>query len=152
MQTTEQRLDQLEKRNKRLTVALTLMAVVICAVVTRLPAKGDKDGYFDTVTTKDGYFDTVTTREVEVIDKAGKTVISLRPIYYDKAIEVFNKAGNKVVGLGMDGIGDGLIYTNSMKGERLVQLATTLSGNGKVSVWPVDSQNDYRSRSLSPGP
>ncbi len=142
MQTTEQRLDQLEKRNKRLTVALTLMAVVICAVVTRLPAKGDNDGYFDTV----------TTREVEVIDKAGKTVISLRPIYYDGAIEVFNKAGNKVVGLGMDGIGDGLIYTNSVKGERLVQLATTLSGNGKVSVWPVDSQNDYRSRSLSPGP
>ena len=140
MQTTEQRLDQLEKRNKRLTVALTLMAVVICAVVTRLPAKGDKDGYFDTV----------TTREVEVIDKAGKTVISLRPIYYDGAIEVFNKAGNKVVGLGMDGIGDGLIYTNSVEGKRLVQLATTLSGEGMVSVWPVDGQN--RSRSLHPGP
>ena len=32
--TIEQRLDQLEKRNKRLTVALTLMAVAICAVVT----------------------------------------------------------------------------------------------------------------------
>jgi hypothetical protein len=28
--TVEQRLDQLEKRNKRLTVALTLMAVAMC--------------------------------------------------------------------------------------------------------------------------
>ena len=32
--TLKQRLDQLEKRNKRLTVALTLMAVAVCAVVT----------------------------------------------------------------------------------------------------------------------
>ena len=32
--TIEQRLDQLEKRNKRLTVALTMMAVAMCAVVT----------------------------------------------------------------------------------------------------------------------
>ena len=32
--TMEQRMDQLEKRNKRLTVALTMMAVVMCAVIT----------------------------------------------------------------------------------------------------------------------
>ena len=34
MQTTEQRLERLEKHNKRLTAALTLMAVAMCAVVT----------------------------------------------------------------------------------------------------------------------
>ena len=33
MQTTEQRLERLEKHNKRLTTALTLMAVAMCAVV-----------------------------------------------------------------------------------------------------------------------
>ena len=32
--TIEQRLEQLEQRNERLTVALRMMAVVICAVVT----------------------------------------------------------------------------------------------------------------------
>ena len=32
--TVEQRLDQLEKRNKRLTVALTMTVVAMCAVVT----------------------------------------------------------------------------------------------------------------------
>jgi hypothetical protein len=31
--TVEQRLDQLEKRNKRLTVALTMTVVAMCAVV-----------------------------------------------------------------------------------------------------------------------
>ena len=40
--TIEQRLDQLEKRNKRLTVALTMMAVTMAAVVT-MAATGDKD-------------------------------------------------------------------------------------------------------------
>ena len=34
MQTIEERLDQLEKRNKRLTAALTVLAVAMCAVVT----------------------------------------------------------------------------------------------------------------------
>ena len=47
MQTIEGRLDQLEKRNKRLTAALTLMAVAICAVVT-MAAMGGKGGQIDT--------------------------------------------------------------------------------------------------------
>ena len=38
--TIEQRLEQLEKRNKRLTVALTMMAVAMAAVVT-MAATGD---------------------------------------------------------------------------------------------------------------
>ena len=33
MQTTEQRLERLEKHNKPLTAALTLIAVAMCAVV-----------------------------------------------------------------------------------------------------------------------
>ena len=40
MQTIEQRLDQLERRNRRLTAALALMVVAICAVVT-MAATGD---------------------------------------------------------------------------------------------------------------
>jgi len=49
--TIEERLDQLEKRNKRLTAALTLMAVAICAVVT-VAATGDKIGEFDELRAK----------------------------------------------------------------------------------------------------
>ena len=48
MQTTEQRLERLEKHNRRLTAALTLMAVAMCAVVT-MAATGEKHGVFDTV-------------------------------------------------------------------------------------------------------
>ena len=40
--TVEQRLEQLEQRNKRMTVALTMMAVTMTAVVT-MAATGDQD-------------------------------------------------------------------------------------------------------------
>ena len=49
--TIEQRLEQLEQRNKRMTVALTMMVVVMCAEVT-MAARGEKDGNFDTVTAR----------------------------------------------------------------------------------------------------
>jgi len=49
--TIEQRLEQLEQRNKRMTVALTMMVVAMCAVV-KMAARGEKDGNFDTVTAR----------------------------------------------------------------------------------------------------
>jgi hypothetical protein len=44
--TIEQRLDQLEKRNKRLTVALTMMAVAMTAVET-MAATGEKNPFVE---------------------------------------------------------------------------------------------------------
>ena len=64
--TIEQRLDQLEKRNKRLTVALTMMAVAMCAVVT--VAATDR---------KVGEFDVVKARHIAVMNSAGKVLVSL---------------------------------------------------------------------------
>ena len=46
--TVEQRLDQLEKRNKRLTVALTMTVVAMAAVVT-MAATGGRDSDFNVV-------------------------------------------------------------------------------------------------------
>ena len=51
MMTIEERLDQLEKRDKRLTVALAVLTVAICAVVT-MAATGEKRGDFDVVTAR----------------------------------------------------------------------------------------------------
>ena len=64
----EQRLDQLEQRNKRLTVALTMMAVTMCAVVT-MAATGEKDGEFDTV-----YANVVLTKSIFVFNDAGDAI------------------------------------------------------------------------------
>ena len=64
--TIEQRMDQLEKRNKRLTVALTMTVVAMAAVVT-MAATGDKDGNFDTV----------MARHIYVTNNAGDIVVSI---------------------------------------------------------------------------
>tara|TARA_Y100000588_G_C14235630_1_gene917176 strand:- start:1947 stop:2183 length:237 start_codon:yes stop_codon:yes gene_type:complete len=47
-------LDQLERRNRRLTAALVLIGGVICAVVT-MAATGEKRGDFDVVVAKKIY-------------------------------------------------------------------------------------------------
>ena len=105
--TVEQRLDQLEKRNKRLTVGLTMMVVVVCAVVT-MAATGDKDGRFDMVT--------------------ANTVVA-------RSIYVANDAREMVVVLGATDTGDGLVYTRSAKGKDLVMLSATEGDYGAVSTY-----------------
>jgi hypothetical protein len=99
--TMEQRMDQLEKRNKRLTVALTMMAVAMCAVVT-MAAKDDKISTFDTV--------------------------RARTIFVD------NDAGEIVVAVGANENGDGVVYTQSAKGEFLVEVTSSPNG-GSINTY-----------------
>ena len=66
MQTIEERLDQLERRNRRLTAALTVLAVAICAMVT-MAATGEKVGRFDMV----------VAQNIVVTNDAGEAVIRL---------------------------------------------------------------------------
>ena len=102
MQTIEERLDQLEKRNRRLTAALAVLTVAICAVVT-MAATGLKGGRFDTVRA-----DTVMARH----------------------IFVKNDAGRFVVGLGATDVGHGLVWTESAQGKYLVKLTSTRGDEG----------------------
>ena len=64
--TMEQRMDQLEKRNKRLTVALTMTVVAMAAVVT-MAATGEKRGDFHIV----------KARHIFVTNDAGEVVVGL---------------------------------------------------------------------------
>jgi len=112
--TIEQRLEQVEQENqkiqrtkKRLTVALTMMAVTICAVVT-MAATGLKDGDFDTVVAN-----RVTARHIAVV----------------------NDAFEKVVIMGPNPSGDGYLMTISAKDTPLVYLSTAAGGNGAVTTY-----------------
>ena len=107
MQTIEERLDQLEKRNKRLTAALTLMAVAMCAVVT-VAATGDKDGHFRTVCANSVYATSVIA----------------------KNIFAKNDEGHYVVTFGANDDGNGLVYTTSREGNMLVTLNSGTSKQG----------------------
>jgi len=113
--TVEQRLEQLEKRNKRLMVALTMTVVAMSAVVT-VAATGEKDGHFDTV----------TARSIWVMNDAGGMVISLGA----------NNDGNGVV-LTYSAKGkDVVTLERRVDGEGSV---TTYGPNGKPQVFSIVS-------------
>ena len=151
MQTTEQRLERLERHNRRLTTALTLMAVAMCAAVT-MAATGDKD---DVVKDKSGRFtdlyvsgsltvmghvlgDSLDVRKLTAVDAnlfgvdAGKVKTGILEAQH---VWVNNDAGKTVVGLGADDDGNGLVTTNSAQGKDLVDLSATVDGEGTVTTY-----------------
>ena len=78
--TIEQRLDQLEKRNKRLTVALTMMVVTMAAT-------GEKDADFDTLTARNIYVkDAVMAKHLTIGNKTGATVVTLLADEYGNGV------------------------------------------------------------------
>jgi hypothetical protein len=104
--TVEQRLEQLEKRNKRLTVGLTMTVVATAAVVT-MAATGEKRGDFDTV----------TARHVWVTNNAGLTVVGLGVNDSGDGMVMTHKAnGQPLVRLTTGGMGGGGISTYQANG------------------------------------
>ena len=111
MQTIEERLDQLEKRNKCLTAALAVMAVAICAVVT-MAATGEKRGDFDVVTAK----------HIFVENAAGQIVVYLGTRNEDGLVQTFSakEGSGKQVVLGSINA-HGVITTFQPNGELQVE-------------------------------
>ena len=127
--TIEQRLEQLEKRNKRLTVGLTMMAVAMAAVVT-MAAKGDKDGEFDTVVArkilvKNDAHDTIVGLGadddghgwVTTWSAKGKMQVVLSDTDTGGLVAVYNKTGQAIVHMYADEYGNGVVYAGNRKGK-----------------------------------
>ena len=122
--TMEQRMDQLEKRNKRLTVALTMMAVAMCAVAT-MAATGMKDGDFDFV----------TARHIYVTNDAGDIVVGLGANDSgDGLVQMLSAKGQHLVWLTSTVDGNGAVTTYQPNGKELVTLSAHDSG-GLVYVY-----------------
>ncbi len=130
--TVEQRLEQLEKRNKSLTVALTMMAVVMCAVGT-MAATGEKRGDFDIV----------TARYINLKNETGDYVVRLRANPEGNGeISTHSAKGNDLVVLTATVDGNGMVTTYHPDGKTLVKLTGTVNGgmvktyqpNGKILV------------------
>ena len=118
--TVEQRLDQLEKRNKRLTVALTLTVVAMAAVVT-MAATGDKNGVFHTV----------TARHIWVKNDAGEIVVGLGVTDGgDGLVKTYQPNGKELVTLSSTAEGDGTVTTYQPNGKMVVRLSSTAEGDG----------------------
>jgi hypothetical protein len=158
--TIEQRMDQLEKRNKRLTVALTMMAVAMCAVVT-MAATGLKDGVFDTVTARNiyvkndaGKFVVLLSANdaggglVETYSVKGKKLVALgSTVNYDGAVTTYQPNGKELVSLIANDNG-GFVDVFNKTGEDIVTLGADEYGNGVVGAW----DRKGKGLTLEPGP
>ena len=177
--TIEQRLEQVEQQNqkiqrtnKRLTVALTMMAVAMCAVVT-MAATGEKNGEFDTV----------RARHIFVRNDAGSGVVILGADYMGNG-QVYTQSANgrPLVAMGTSPIYDairrphgsehamgsvtihqpngkelvalrasdngGAVYVSNKTGETIVSMKADEYGNGVVGAW----DRKGKGRTLQPGP
>ena len=128
--TVEQRLEQVEQQNqkiqrtnKRLTVALTMMAVAMCAVVT-MAATGLKDGHFDTV----------VARHIRVTNDAGEFVVLLGANDSGNGLVWTQSAkGKDLVKLSATVKGEGIVATYQPNGKELVRLGANDNG-GLIGV------------------
>ena len=158
--TVEQRLDQLEKRNKRLTVALTMTVVAMAAVVT-MAATGDKDGRFDTVVARTIYvkndagdFVVVLGADddgnglVQTKSAKGKELVQLTSTVEDNGtVTTYQPNGKRLVDLTASDNG-GLVYVYNKTGEDIVHMGADEYGNGLVGAW----NRKGKGRTLQPGP
>ena len=157
--TVEHRLDQLEKRNKRLTVALTMTVVAMCAVVT-VAATGEKYSVFDTV----------VARHIAVVNDAGEIVVSLGAndggnglVYTQSAkgkelvslgatdnggrITTYQPNGKELVAIGTTDTG-GIVQVFNKTGEFIAEMSAAEYGNRLVGAW----NRKGKGRTLQPGP
>ena len=140
MQTIEERLNQLEKRNRRLTAALAVMAVTICAVVTTA-ATSEKDGDFDTLTAK-----MIMTEDLVVVDADKNVLIGMgdnkgRGLIAVKA----NGVKNPLIWLSVNADG-GFAQFNNKSGGAVAKIYAEANGSGVIGAF------DGKGRRLQPGP
>ena len=129
--TLEQRLDQLEqqchrieRKNTRLTTALALTVVTMCAAVT-IAATGEKDGTFDTV----------MARYIFVTNDVGAPIVGLGADDSGNGfVFTLSAKGKNLVELGATVDSEGMIKTYSPNGKRMVDLTANDRG-GFVSVF-----------------
>ena len=122
--TIEQRVDQLEQRVNRYRMALAVVVVAVCAVVT-MAATAEKNGNFDVV----------TARTIYVKNDGDKIVIALGVDDGGNGlVATFGPNGKELVELGATTEGHGLVQTYGPNGKKLVQLGASENG-GAVRVY-----------------
>jgi hypothetical protein len=134
--TIEQRLEQLElqnqrieRKNKRLTAALAVMAVAMCAVVT-MAATGEKVGRFDKVMAN-----AVMAENILVMNDAGKIIVALGATTDGGGVvTTFAPNGKELVELGASDSG-GMVTTYAPNGKKLVRLGMTADTGGSLRVF-----------------
>ena len=143
----------LEKRNKRLTVALTLMTVAVYAAVT-MAMTGAKVGKFDIVEARTIWVKNDAGQIVVMLDAndggnglvstysvKGKDLVDLTSTVDDRsAVTTYQPNGKELVALGATVNGRGLVTTYQPNRKRLVTLSASDSGGAVLIYQPNGKQ------------
>ena len=142
----ERKTQRLEQRNKHLTIALTMTAVAMAAVVT-MAATGEKYSHFDTITARAIFVTNETgvlvglsadddgNGMVKTHSAKGKPLVSLSSTESGKgSVQTFQPNGIALVELGANPNGGGVWVTNKT-GESIVELRADEYGHGMVRVY-----------------
>ena len=154
--TIEQRLERLEKRNKRLTATLTLTVVAMCAVVTvaaiKLPT--DEKTMFDELIANSGTFRSISALDIILHNTSGKPLVKIDGQVGSILIRDYD-TNEVVVKIGSSGYGlndetFGYIDTYSSSGAPQVHVGSTIEGQGRIETYGSDGKGE--GRTLQPGP
>ena len=108
MQTTEDRLERLEKHNRRLTAALTVLAVAICGVVA-IGAKGQSE-QFSSISAENIKAEYINVKSLTISEQEGYARLNITTDRNSNGlIKVFNNSMEQVAKIGTNGNGDGEI-------------------------------------------
>ena len=136
--TIEQRLDQLEKRNKRLTIALTLTVVARTVYV-----ENDSGKIVVGLSANDGGGGLVKTYSAK-----GKDLVRLSAtVDGNGTVTTYQPNGKRLVDLTASDNG-GMVCVSNKTGEVIVDLNADEYGNGVVGAW----NRKGKGRTLQPGP
>jgi hypothetical protein len=155
----EQRVDQLERQTKRQRLALVVMAVALCGMVS-MAATVDDVGRFDSIITKavivlndDGVgvasmgSDPAGNGGIMTLSALGKMGVFVSSNTLTSSISMYQPNGKKLIELGSNDNGGGIFVYNKT-GEDIVQVGADEYGNGVVGAY----NRKGMGRTLKPGP
>jgi hypothetical protein len=121
----EQRLEQVERQTKRLRMAVVVLAAALCGVVSMAATRWEFSE-----------FDVIRAKSIQVINKSGKSVVSLDAIASDQAgmIRTFSSSGRMLIHIGTTENG-GYISVNNKTGEAIADIAADDYGNGEIGAY-----------------
>lgn len=80
--------------------------------------------------------DKIVCREMEVVNKEGKRIILMDPLFEGGAVQVFNKEGVNIASIRADSVGGGVMDVYNAAGKSGVRIGAGIhNGNGGVEVY-----------------
>lgn len=118
----EHRIRLLESKNRKLTLALTVLGIALCGGVLM--------GQIDPRKVRN----VIRAKRFEVINNDGHPVVTLKSWEHGGLLLVQDHQGRPVAVSGSDATGNGTVYTVNPQGNKLVRLGTNATGNGAIAV------------------